>query len=126
NDEVAMVRWQEIGFTEYDLITYARNNKTGDPGDALRWYRSAAQIGPDNPMLWLDVGRICQQQEEKDSICNQFLDYNDQNWLVDPYLQFGRVAWRFNRKEGVSYDIVDCPGLAEKRCARLSIGEDVP
>lgn len=125
NDSAAVAKWQQAGFTAEDLITYARNG-SGEPEHALRWYRSVAQITPDNSDLWLDVGLICQQQQEKDELCADFLEYNEQNWLVDPDIEFGRVAWRFNRREGVGYDIVDCPDLPDRRCARLSIGAEVP
>lgn len=124
NDSAAVEKWQQAGFTADDLVAYARNSS--NRVDAMRWYRSVAQVAPDNVDLWLDVGLICQQQREKDELCTQFLEYNDQNWLVDPHIEFGRAAWRSNRREGVEYDIVDCPDLPDGQCVMLSIGAVVP
>ena len=104
-DQQALQEWQHLGFTGDDYVRFARLVDGEDVDTRLRWYRLAEQVQPTNEMLWLDVGMLCQQLEHNDEICDRFLEHNHYNWIVDPFFRFDRAAWRFNRREAVTYNL---------------------
>lgn len=122
----AQSKWQESDFTADEFVAFARNSHFVDKQTALPWYYLLERVEPDDPRLWLDVGLICQQQTEKDNICDRFLAFNNGNWLVDPELNFDRTAWHFNRKPNVNYNIESCPDMEDKQCLNLEISSPVP
>jgi len=119
--------WLRAGLTAEDFIAWGEESrKAKQYEEALAWYKRAIRTEPNNQVVWLKVGEFCQLSSKTTETCWQFLANNDQNWIVDPTFAFGSSAWRFGRREGVEYEIVDdCPDLVGSKCARIAI-PDVP
>jgi len=121
-DTMAATEWQNAGWAGPDFIVFARLANTLE--ERLRLYIIAERVDPLNENLWLEVGRICQQQPSIDAICERFLDHVAGNWLVDPYFHGKWTAWSFNRREKMNYAITRCPDATERLCAMVEIGEN--
>jgi hypothetical protein len=109
------------GYGADQFLAFARYANFRDENAAMPWYYIFERHAPNDNRLWLDVGLICQQQNEKDQICSRFLIKNHGNWFVDPTLEFDRQAWRFDRKAEVIYDIENCPENNFKTCLHIEI-----
>ena len=125
-DIKAQEKWRAVDFSANEFLAFARYSHFLNSQTSLPWYYLLERLEPDDPRLWLDVGLICQQQPEKDEICQRFLEFNDHNWLVDPEIIFDRAAWRFNRKPIVIYEIESCPDMEDKLCLNLEVPDPAP
>lgn len=118
-DLAALEDWRHLDLTAKDYIRFGA--RAASIAESLRWYGLAETLEPTNAELWLNIGQICQNNRSVGAVCDRFLAHNEFSWLVDPKFAFGQSAWRFNRQEGASYEIVDCPNMAAKKCAMARI-----
>lgn len=123
-DILAFDEWQNAGFSADDFIMFGK--RYAYTLEALRWYKLAEYLEPNNQYLWLQVGKTCQSYSDAGDICRRFVGYNSGNRLVDSAFSFDGQAWHFNRLEGGTYQIGECPDFPEKRCAILKIDNVVP
>lgn len=124
NDGKAWQNWQQLALTADEYIVFAQQSDS--VSTRFRWYQLAWQDDSDSAALWLEVGRFCRFDMTLHQLCSLFLEYNNQNLLVDAELAFAGAVWKFNRGEGIDYDFVECPDLVEKKCARVVIHETSP
>lgn len=115
--------WLAAGETVSSVLIKGEQLAHSDIATALRWYRLAEQIAPEDAELWLAVGRLCQPKPWLDPICKRFLSQNGQNMLVNGDFTFDRTGWQTNLANQVVYEIGECK---YGRCASWEVGEAVP
>lgn len=117
-DSEAFTVWKNIPFTAEDYIVFGQHAASRE--DALRWYHLTEAVEPANPMLWLEVGRLC-RYDMTDVMCDRFLTYNHGNRLVDPEFIFSKSGWLYNRLDKANYAITECPDIPDEKCALAHI-----
>lgn len=115
--------WLAAGETATSLRIKGEQLSYSDVASALRWYRIAEQIAPEDADLWLAVGRLCQPEPWLDPICERFLTYNEQNMLLNGNFAFDQAGWQFNLANQVIYEIEECE---YGRCTSWEVKAGVP
>ncbi len=125
----AQSQFMHGGFSEYDYLRMAEQAySSGSPIQAGRWLTVAESANPSSTDLWQTAGRMCQRTLQLGSICDRFLDYNDQNWLVNSTFSFAEDGWNQRSVEGfdLHYGIEPCPDDVAGLCASMRLGSPVP
>jgi hypothetical protein len=89
---------------------------------ALAWYELATIIEPDNAQVWLGVGLVCQNGFWDIIPCQQFLQFNQMNYLLNTDLMLGDSGWHTTHREIAEHTIETCPNLAQD-CLKIEIIE---
>ncbi|MCA9982208.1 MAG: hypothetical protein KDD89_15290 [Anaerolineales bacterium] len=123
--QLAATYWQKGALPVQDAAVFGdKLFRQRNLPSALLWYELATLLEPDNAELWLDVGLVCQNGFWDISICQQFLEVNQLNYLINADLLWGDLGWHTTYEEAAEHAVEPCPDAAEV-CLKIAVVDEL-
>lgn len=119
---LSATKWNEIGSIGDDMWAVGIDAyQSGRPDEALRWLQLAKEINPIHQEdAWQTIGKVCQRIKEPESVCDEAVQRNLGNLLVNSNFLYNDDGWVMRTEDASQTPILLCPEMEHQLCAHMA------